>query len=88
MRRLGLDVDGAAMLLDDVVSWLIDSPSLVPSPAGLVVKKWIEHLFLHLGRNAGAIVANPDFDCLAQVFRGRIQCRLKRIVSFRPAVAA
>ena len=30
----------------------------------------IEHLFLHLGRNAGAVVANPDFDAVAKVLGG------------------
>ena len=28
----------------------------------------IEHLFLHLGRNAGAVVADSNFDAVAEVF--------------------
>ena len=53
------------------MSWLIDRPSPVPSPAGLVVKERIEHLFPHLGRNPTAVVANPDFDAVAEIFRRR-----------------
>ena len=44
----------------------------MPSPAGLVVKNGIEDLFLHLRRDAGAVVPNPDFDTVPQVLgRGR-----------------
>ena len=50
-----------------MMSWLMDRPRPVPSPAGLVVKNGIEDLFLHFRRNAGAIVADPDFDAVAEV---------------------
>ena len=31
-------------------------------------KEGIEHLFLHLGRNASAVVADPDLHAVAEVF--------------------
>ena len=35
-------------------------------------KEWIEHLVLHLGGNASAVIANPDLDSVAEVLgRGR-----------------
>src|SRR3974390_153685 len=37
----------------------------------------IEHLFLPLGRDAGAVVANPDFNLVTEVLRGRTQRRLE-----------
>jgi hypothetical protein len=51
----------------------MESPSPVPSPAGLVVKNRIEDLLVHLGQNANTIVADPD---LPKVFGGRSQGRL------------
>ena len=51
-----------------MMSCVIERPSPVPSPVGLVVKNGIEHLFPHLGRNTGAIVANADFDRLPRFF--------------------
>ena len=36
----------------------------------------IEHLLLYLGRDAGAVVADPDFHTIAKVFGGRSQGRL------------
>src|SRR5882724_6304812 len=35
---------------------------------GLRRKKWIEHLFLYLGRNASAIVPDPDLHAVAEGF--------------------
>src|SRR5713101_5201227 len=30
-------------------------------------EEWIEHLVLHFGRNAAAVVANPDLDAVTEV---------------------
>ena len=40
-------------------------------------EEWIEHFFLHLGWDAGAIVANPDLHAVAETL-GR--CRKRRLV--------
>ena len=59
------------MLLDDDV---VADGQAKPSPfsGGLRREERIEHLFLHLGRNAGAVVADPDFDAVSEVLgRGR-----------------
>ena len=42
----------------------------MPSPAGLVVKNGLNNLVLHLGRNARAVVADPDFHAVAEVLGG------------------
>ena len=55
------------MLLDDDV---VTDRQAKPRPlaGGLGREERIEHLFLYLGRNAGAVVADPDFDAIAEVF--------------------
>src|ERR1019366_6575316 len=57
------------MLLDDdiIAQRKAETSSLA---GGLRRKERIEHLFLYLGRNAGAVVANPDFDGVAEVLGG------------------
>ena len=46
-------------------------PRPVPSPVVLGRKEWAEHLFLYIGRNTSAVVANCDFDAVAKVFGRR-----------------
>jgi hypothetical protein len=37
-------------------------------------KEWIEHPFLHLGRDAGAVVTNLNFDAVAEVLGRGCEC--------------
>jgi len=61
------------LLDDDVVT---DGKPKPGSFAGrLGREEWIEHLFLHVRRNAGAIVADRYFDPIAEVFGGGCQDR-------------
>ena len=54
------------MLLDDDV--VTDGKAKPGSfSGGLGREERIEHLFLHLGRNAGAVVADPDFHAVTEV---------------------
>ena len=39
--------------------------------SGLSREKWIKQPLLHLKRNAGAVVTNPDFHAVAKVFRSQ-----------------
>ena len=67
---LGLDIDRAAMLFhDDVMAHRQSKPGAFAGRLGR--KERIEHLFLDLGRDAGAVVANADFDGVAEISRGR-----------------
>ena len=61
-----IDLYGPRMLLhDDVVG---DGQAEASSLSGrLCREEGIEHLFPDLGRNAGAVVANPDFKFVAKV---------------------
>src|SRR5258708_38376645 len=43
---------------------------------GLRRKEGIEHLFLHLGRNASAVVTDPDLHAVAEVFGRSSEGRL------------
>ena len=67
----GVDLDRSAVLLhDNVVTE--GKPEPCPLTGRLGREKRIEHLFLHIGRNAGAVVANADLDAVAQApGRGR-----------------
>ena len=75
LAGLRIDLDRAAMLLDDDV---VTDREAKPG----AFSRWfcreerIEHLLLHLGWNAGAIVANPDFHAVAKVLGGGSQGRL------------
>src|SRR5665213_2955141 len=62
----GFDIDRATVLFhDDVVTHRQSEPGAFTRRLGR--KERVEHLFLHLGRNAGAVVANPDFDMVTEV---------------------
>ena len=55
------------LLHDDVVS---DGQAKAGTlPRRLRREEGIEHLFFHLGRNAGAVVSNPDLYAVAEVLR-------------------
>ena len=63
------------MLLDnDVMADGEAQPGAFASRLGC--KEGIEHLLLHLGRNTGAVVANPDLDAISQIFSQRGKLRL------------
>ena len=55
------------LLHDDVVSDGQAKASALAS--GLCREEGIEHLFPYVGRNAHAVVANPDLNFVAEVFR-------------------
>ena len=62
----GIDLYRPAMLLDDdVMAERKAEPGALTGRLGR--EERIEHLLLHLGRNAGAVVADPDFDAVAEV---------------------
>src|ERR1700760_2062126 len=62
----GLDVDAAAVLLDDDV--VTDRQAQARALAGrLGREERVEHLFLDLGCNAGPVIANTDFNLFAEV---------------------
>ena len=58
------------MLLDDDVMRYREAEAR-PFSAWFGGEEGIEHLFLHFRRDAGAVVANPDFDRFAQIPGGR-----------------
>src|SRR5215475_615250 len=63
-----VDIDRSAVLFDDdVVADREAQPRALAR--GLGGEERVEHLLPHLGRNAVAIVANPDFDAVTEVFR-------------------
>ena len=67
---LRVDLDRAGMLLhDDVVAER--QAEAGPFAGRLGREERIEHLLLHLGRNAGAVVADPDLDPVAEVLAWR-----------------
>src|SRR6516164_5691481 len=75
---LSIDINFAAMLFHhDVVAHRQPKPGALAG--GLGGEERIEHLLPHLGRNAGAVVPNPDFDTVAEVFRHRAERRLKAV---------
>ena len=67
LARLRIDLNRPAMLLDDDV---VTDGQAKPSAfsGGLGREERVEHLLLHLRRNASAVVADPDFDAVAKVF--------------------
>ena len=67
--RLRVDFDPAAMLFNDNV---VTDGKAEPGAfsGGLRCEKRIKHFFLHLRRNAHAIVTDPDFHAIAKAFRG------------------
>src|SRR5262249_16949445 len=73
--ELGFDIDPAAMLLDNnVMGHREAEPSTLSSWFGR--EKRIEHPLSHLGRDTGAVVANSDFDCFAEISGGHAEDRL------------
>ena len=63
------------MLLDnDVVTNGQAEPS--PFTGRLRCKERVEQLFPYLGWNAGAVVANPDFDAVAEILGRSSKCGL------------
>src|SRR5258708_29486552 len=67
--RLGIDINFAAVLLhDDVVRH--GETEAGPFTGWLRREERIEHLLLHFGRDAGAIVAKANFDGGSEVLRG------------------
>src|SRR6476659_3444861 len=68
---LGIDIDRPAMLLDDDI--VTDGKAKAGALSGrLGCEERVEHLLLHLGWNAGPVVADPDFHLIAKAAgRGR-----------------
>ena len=48
-------------------------------------EEWIEHLLLHVGRDAGAVITDPDLHSVSETLRRRRQARLKAIAGIRLA---
>ena len=67
------------MLLDDYVMTNGQAEAGALS-SGFSREEGIEHFLLHLGCDAGAVVAYPDLYAVPQVFRSRYQRRLEVIV--------
>ena len=59
-----------------MMSWLMDRPRPSAFSGRLRREERIEHLLLHLGRNAGAVVADPDFHAVPEVLGRGSQGRL------------
>src|SRR5260221_10081518 len=78
--RLGIDVDLAAMLFhhDVVAHRQAKSGALAGRFGG---EKGIEHLLLYFQRNSSAVVANADFDPVAEGLCGRAQGRLEALAA-------
>ncbi len=71
-----VDLDRSAVLLhDNVVTE--GKPKPCPLAGRLGREKRIEYLFLHVRRNAGAIVTNADFDTIAEAARRSDKHRLE-----------
>src|SRR5258706_15905205 len=76
LPSLRLDVDRATVLFhDDVMAHRKAKPG--PFTRRLRREERIEHLFLHLGRNAGAVVANADLHGVTEISRGCTEDRIK-----------
>src|SRR5580700_7769990 len=78
-----VDLDRAAMLLGD------DVPADRQTEAGALAgrlggEERLKQLVPDLGRNAGAVVADADFDRLAEIVRRRCQGRLELGVASLP----
>src|SRR3954451_1729336 len=69
LSGLRLDIYPATVLFhDDVVAHRQTKPG--PFTRRLSCEEWIEHLFLDLGRDARAVIANTDFHAVAEISRG------------------
>src|SRR5687768_13073924 len=69
------------LLDDDVVAERQAEPGTLPG--GLGGEEWIEHLLPHFRRYAGAVVADCDFDAMAEVPRGCGEHRLIPVARLR-----
>src|SRR5262249_42178167 len=77
---LSLYIDLTAMLFDnDVMGHREAEPCSFASRFGC--EEGIEYSFSHLGRDAGTVVANPDFDCFAKIPCGSAENGLKGLVT-------
>src|SRR5262245_37484298 len=66
LAGLCINLNCARMLLDDDV--VADREAKAGALAGrLGGEKRVEHLFFHVRRNTGAVIANPDFHPVAKV---------------------
>src|SRR6187397_2644406 len=81
---LRIDLDRSSMLLDhDVVA---DGEAEAGAFAGrLGGEEGIEDLLAHVGRNAGAVVADTDLHTIAEAFRCCGQHRLEAVAVLRLA---
>ena len=71
---LAVDLDRAAMLLgDDVVADREAEPGALAGRLGR--EERLEQLVPDLGRDAGAVVAHPDLDRLAEIARRHLERR-------------
>src|SRR5262249_52969016 len=71
LARPRINLERPAMLLDDDI--VADGKAKAGAlPGRLGCEERVEHLLLHLGRDAGAVVADPDFHLIAKAAgRGR-----------------
>ena len=74
------------LLNDDVVA---DGQAKARTlPRGLSREERVEHLVFHVGRNASAVIADPDFHPVAKVFgRGSKRRLVIAAVRFIPALS-
>jgi hypothetical protein len=62
------------LLHNDVVTDGEPKPGALSS--GLRREEWIKHLLLHVSRNAGAVVTDPNFDTVTEVLGRRSESGL------------
>jgi hypothetical protein len=68
LASLGIDFDRPGMLFRDYV--VTDGKTQTGALSGWFSREErIEHLVLHLRRNASAVVANPNLHAIAEIFR-------------------
>src|SRR5262245_51413439 len=67
LARLCIDVDRACVLLDDNVVAHGEAKAGALS-GGFGREERVKHLFLHVRRNTGAVVAKPDLHAITNVF--------------------
>lgn len=73
---------GFDLAADDVMGHRKAEPSSFSGWLG--GEEGIEHLFSHVRRDAGAVVANADFDHLTEISGGRAEHRLEVPVAVSP----
>ena len=72
------------LLHDDVVT--DGEPKAGAFSGRLGRKERVEHLFLHVSRHTGAVVADSDFNTITEVFgRGRERRLVVATIGLRPA---